>query len=101
MAWWAIFFVAILSTVIGKFYFTTACNRLRQSLVRRQREALELKGILADTRQEHQLLLRACREKEVGTKRLQGQIATLQGNIERIESERESRASEKPTRRRR
>jgi chromosome segregation ATPase len=101
MAWWAIFFVAILSTIIGKFYFTTACNRLRQSLVRRQREALELKGVLADTRQEHQLLLRACREKEVGIKRLQSQIATLQGNIERVEAKIESQSSEKPTRKRR
>lgn len=82
MAWWAICFLAILATIICKFYFTTAVNRLRQSLVRRQREALVLKGQLGDTRQEHQQLLRSNREKEVATKRVQSQIATLQKNIE-------------------
>jgi hypothetical protein len=81
MAWWAVCFLAILSTIICKFYFTTACNRLRRALARRQREALELKGVLGDTRQQHQNLLRACREKEVAIKRLQSQIGTLQGKV--------------------
>ncbi len=89
MAWWTICFLAILATIVSKSYFTTAVNRLRQSLARRQREALVLKGSLRDTRQAHQLLLRSCREKEVAVKQLQTQIATFLSSIETAKAQRD------------
>ena len=100
MAWWAISFLAILGTIICKFYFTTAANRLRQTLVRRQREALELKGMLGDTRQEHQLALRSCREKEAAIKRLQTHMAELEGKVEAARERAKDASSDGPGRRR-
>ena len=52
MIWWIICFAATILTIFAKWYFTTASERLRQTLLREQRLALELKGELSDLRQD-------------------------------------------------
>ena len=84
MVWWVICFAAVVVTLGAKFYFTTAIERLRRTLSRQQRETLELKGALADTRQDHQQANRLIREKAASTKRLKSQIAQMQGQIKSL-----------------
>ena len=57
-------------------FATTAIERLRQSLLLEQREALSLKG-----------RSRLIREREVDIKRLKTTIASLQGEILGLEDE--------------
>ena len=76
MVWWISCFAATVGTIVAKWYFTTAIERLRQSLLREQREALSLKG-----------RSRLIREREVDIKRLKTTIASLQGEILGLEDE--------------
>tara|TARA_B100000676_G_scaffold249664_1_gene253839 strand:+ start:83 stop:334 length:252 start_codon:yes stop_codon:yes gene_type:complete len=56
-------------------------ERLRQTLLREQREALVLKGELSDLRQDQRGKSRLVREREAEIKRLKSSIAQLQGEI--------------------
>ena len=76
MVWWISCFAATVGTIVAKWYFTTAIERLRQSLLREQREALSLKG-----------RSRLIREREVDIKRLKTTIASHQGEILGLEDE--------------
>lgn len=83
MIWWIIWFVATLIAVVAKWYFSTTIDRLRHSLSRQQREALERKGELTDMRQVYQGILRSCRDKEAHIKRLEAHIPNLQAEVQR------------------
>jgi chromosome segregation ATPase len=72
---------------VAKWYFTTAIERLRQSLLREQREALSLKGELSDLRADQKGRSRLIRDREADIKRLKSAIATLQGEIHGLEDE--------------
>ena len=76
MVWWISCFAATVGTIVAKWYFTTAIERLRQSLLREQREALSLKG-----------RSRLIREREVDIKRLKTTIASHQREILGLEDE--------------
>jgi len=87
MVWWISCFAATVGTIVAKWYFTTAIERLRQSLLREQREALSLKGELSDLRADQKRRSRLIREREVDSKRLKSAIASLQGEILGLEDE--------------
>lgn len=81
MALWIVCFAATLVTLGAKFYFTRAIDRMRQNLARNQREALEMKGVLTDSRQSHQLAIRRCKEKAATIKRLRSEIIDMENKI--------------------
>ena len=87
MIWYVTCFIATVVTIGAKWYFTTAVERLRQSLLREQREALVLKGELTDLRQDQRGQGRLVREREAEIKRLKSSIAQLQGEIHGLEDE--------------
>jgi septal ring factor EnvC (AmiA/AmiB activator) len=87
MIWWVTCFVATVVTIVAKWYFTTAVERLRQTLLHEQREALSLKGELSDLRQDQRGKGRLVRESEADIKRLKSSIAQLQGEIHGLEDE--------------
>jgi hypothetical protein len=88
MIWYVTCFIATVVTIVGKWYFTTAIERLRQSLLREQREALSLKGELTDLRQDQRGKSRLVRERrEADIKRLKSSIAQLQGEIHGLEDD--------------
>ena len=87
MLWWVTCFVATGVTLVAKWYFTTTIERLRQSLLREQLEALALKGELTDLRQDQRSKSRLVREREAEIKRLKSSIAKLQGEIHGLEDE--------------
>lgn len=87
MIWWVTCFVATVVTIFSKWYFTTSVERLRQSLLREQREALSLTGELTDLRQDQRGKSRLVREREADIKRLKTSIANLQGEIHGLEDE--------------
>ena len=87
MLWWVTCFVATGVAIVAKWYFTTTIERLRQSLLREQLEALALKGELTDRRQDQRSKSRLVREREAEIKRLKSSIAKLQGEIHGLEDE--------------
>ncbi|HAA78160.1 TPA: hypothetical protein DCE37_23940 [Candidatus Latescibacteria bacterium] len=87
MLWWVTCFVATGVAIVAKWYFTTTIERLRQSLLREQLEALALKGELTDLRQDQRSKSRLVREREAEIKRLKSSIAKLQGEIHGLEDE--------------
>ena len=87
MIWWIVCFVATVVTIVAKWYFTTSVERLRQTLLREQREALVLKGELSDLRQDQRGQSRLVREREAEIKRLKSSISQLQGEIHGLEDE--------------
>ena len=87
MIWWITCFAATVITIVAKWYFTNSIERLRQTLLREQREALVLKGELGDMRQDQRGKNRLCREKEAEIKRLKSSIAQVQGEIHGLEDE--------------
>ena len=87
MIWWITCFIATVVTIVSKWYFTTSIERLRQSHLREQREALALKGELTDLRQDQRGKSRLVREREAEIKRLKSSIAQLQGEIHGLEDE--------------
>ena len=82
MTWWMIWFAATVVVVVSKWFFSASIDRLRRNLSRHQREAIEMKGVLADTRQTHRSLVRALGEKEANIKRMRSSIPSLKAEIE-------------------
>ena len=87
MVWWITCFVATVVTIVAKWYFSTAIERLRQTLSHEQREALALKGELIDLRQVQSGKGRLVREREADIKRLKSAIAKLEGEIIGLEDD--------------
>ena len=87
MTWWIIWLLATIGTLGGKWYLTRATERLRQNLSRRQREALEAKGLLVDAVQNHHAAVRLSREREASIKRIRGNISELENEVERRKAE--------------
>ena len=84
MFWLVTCFSVVLVSLFAKWAASTAIGRLRQSLLHRQREALELKGVLSDLRQEHQQAIRLTREKAADIKRLKSQLAQMEGQAREL-----------------
>lgn len=84
MFWWVTCFSVVLVTLFAKWATTTAIGRLRQSLLHKQREALELKGELTDCRQQHQQAIRLTKEKTADIKRLKSQLAQMEGQAREL-----------------
>ena len=61
----------------------------------RQREALELKGLLSDLRQQHQQAIRLTKEKQADIKRLKSQLALMDGQVREL-SERKPEKHKRP-----
>ncbi len=95
MFWWVTCFSTALVTLFAKWATSTAIGRLRQSLLHRQREALELKGVLSDRRQEHQQAIRLTKEKAADIKRLKSQLAQMEGQAREL-SERKPEKRSRP-----
>ena len=84
---WVACFVATMGTLSAKFYFTKAIERLRQRLAHLQREALEQKGELADTRQTHAHAIRESKEKTATIKQLKSQTLEVQAEVKQLEED--------------
>lgn len=97
MFWWVACFSMVLVTLFAKWATSTAIGRLRQSLLHRQREALELKGVLSDLRQDHQQALRLTREKAADIKRLKSQLAQMEGQVRELSEEKSGKRGRKGT----
>ena len=80
-------FVATAGTIFAKLYFTTSIERLQQTLLREQREALAMKGELSDLRANQKGKSRLIRERETEIKRFKSNIADLQGELQGLEVE--------------
>ena len=87
MTWWIIWLLATIGTLGGKWYLTRATEKLRQNLSRRQREALEAKGLLVDAVQNHHAAVRLSREREASIKRIRSNITELENEVERLRAE--------------
>ena len=87
MIWWLICFAAIVMVIFGKWYFSDAISRMRRTLSRQQREALEMKGALQDARRTHQDVLRQIKIKEIDISRMKKRMAEqhleLRGKIKK------------------
>ncbi len=81
MVWWITFFAATVLTIGAKYYFTTSIERLRQSLLREQRETLMMKGELKDLRTDQRVKSRLVHERKTEIKWLKSAIANLQDEI--------------------
>ncbi|MDA0748121.1 MAG: hypothetical protein O2954_16485 [bacterium] len=90
MFWWMVCFILIILTLGAKFYFTRASSKLRQDLVRQQREALEKKGELSDARELQLRSVRHSKEKGASIKRLTTQIQELEDRIKKAQAEKQS-----------
>lgn len=75
MAWWIICFMATLITIGIKWYFATGLARMRQTLSRQQREAIELKGSVQDMRQAYTDAIKQVKSREADIVRLKKRIA--------------------------
>jgi hypothetical protein len=75
MIWWLICFGAIVMVIFGKWYFADAISRMRRTLSRQQREALEMKGALQDARHTHQDILRQIKIQEIDIARMKKRMA--------------------------
>jgi peptidoglycan hydrolase CwlO-like protein len=87
MIWWIVCFAATVRSIVAKLYFTTAIERLRQSLLHEQRETLAVKDELSDLRADQKSKSRLMREREAEIKRLKCNIANLQGELHELEDE--------------
>ena len=84
---WLACFVATIETLCAKFYFTKAIEQMRQKPAHLQREALEKKGDLAESRQNHHIAIRGCKEKEATIKRLKTQTLETEGQVKQLEED--------------
>ena len=71
----------------GEMVFPTSIERLRQTLLHEQREALAMKGELSDLRADQKGKNRLIREREAEIKRFKSNISQLQGEIHGLEDE--------------
>lgn len=92
MLWWIICFVSVTITIFAKWYFADNLSRLRQTLSRQHREALEIKDSLTEARKTHQEILMLNKSKDIDIARTRKHIAEL-----RLQLDNKSNAEDKKT----
>ena len=86
MAWWIIFIMAAIVTVLTKGYTSLMLERLRNELSLKSREARNAKGRLVDARQTQENVVNENRGKEVLLSRLKRDVGELKEKVASLQA---------------